>query len=347
MSMSIRERGKGFTLVELLVVIAIIAILVALLLPAINAAREAARRMQCSNNLRQMGVAANNYHSARGHFPMGRDRWEEKGTESTGHNWSQHARLLSFVEEFTAEDLIDVKYPPGNSRNKQAREIHTGTFLCPSDFPDRMLAPEGKNQVGWGRNNYKANAGSDTGQIIKKDGIQSEKNNGIFLTNETVRVSDIKDGASKTALFSEAVLGDGDVYRVEVPGDWFRISARAQTPDEVRAECAALDPSRMLGLQRQVARSGRNWVWGNYIPTRYNHVIGPNGRSCARHSSGNLDANGPNNEGGATTASSRHTGGVNLCRVDGSVVFVTDDVNLLVWIALGSRSGGEEVEYEF
>jgi prepilin-type processing-associated H-X9-DG protein len=334
-------------LVELLVVIAIIAILVALLLPAINAAREAARRMQCSNNLRQMGIAANNYHSARNHFPMGRDRWEEPGTESTGHSWSQHARLLAFVEEFVAEDLINDKYAPGNSANKRAREIHSGTFLCPSDLPDRMLAPEGKNQVGWGRNNYKANAGSDTGQIINESGRRYEKNNGIFLTNEIVAVADVTDGTSKTALFSESVLGDGDVYRVEVPGDWFRISARAQTPDEVRAECARLDPTRMLGLQRQVSRSGRNWVWGNYIPTRYNHVMGPNGRSCARHSSGNLDANGPNNEGGATTASSRHSGGVNLCRVDGSVIFVEEGINLTVWIAMGSRNGGENIEYEF
>jgi hypothetical protein len=75
--------------------------------------------------------------------------------------------------------------------------------------------------------------------------------------------------------------------------------------------------------------------------------MGPNDRSCARHSSGNLDANGPNNEGGATTASSRHTGGVNLCRSDTSVVFVHDGVNLVVWAALGSRNGGEEVKYEF
>lgn len=347
MSRPDRERVEGFTLVELLVVIAIIAILVALLLPAINAAREAARRMQCTNNLKQMGIAASNYHSARGHFPMGRDRWEETGTESTGRSWSQHSRLLSFVEEFVAEDLIDNKRPPGNSANKRAREIHSGTFLCPSDLPDRMLAREGKNQAGWGRNNYKANAGSDTGQMMSKDGKRWEKNNGIFLTNETVRAADIQDGTSKTALFSESVLGDGDVYNVEVPGDWFRISARAQSPDEVRAACQELDPSRMLGLQRQVSRSGRNWVWGNYIPTRYNHVMGPNGRSCARHSSGNLDANGPNNEGGASTASSRHNGGVNVCRADGSVVFVEEQVNLVVWTALGSRSGGETVAFDF
>lgn len=346
MSRSRCHGKRAFTIVELLVVIAIIAILVALLLPAVNAARESARRIQCVNKLKQLGLAANNFHSARGHFPMGRNPWDERGNK--GHNWSQHARLLPFIEEANTEDLINVFKGPGNAANKRAREVAMELFICPSDLGDRMTANDKKNQVGWGRNNYKGNAGSDTGQVIGSGEHKGEQNNGIFLTNEVVRVRDIKDGASKTALFSEAVKGDGDVYRVEIPGDWFRISPRNRTADEVRTACSALDPQRMVGFQNQVSRQGRNWVWGNYIPTRYNHVIEPNRRSCARHAGGgNLDANGPNNEGGATTASSRHSGGVNLCLVDTSVRFIRDDIDLHVWRALGSRAGEENAPLEF
>ena len=113
----------------------------------------------------------------------------------------------------------------------------------------------------------------------------------IFLTNEEVSIRKIKDGTSKTALFAEAVRGDGDVRRVEVPGDWFSISQSNVTADEVRNACNELDVATMIGMAKQVSRSGRNWVWGNYIPTRYNHVMEPNRRSCARSEGrGNLDS---------------------------------------------------------
>ncbi len=333
------KRRQGFTLIELLVVISILAILIVLLLPAVNAAREAGRRAQCVNKIRQMGIAANSYEAAHGHFPMGRNRWKDDG--SRDHNWSQHARLLPFMEELGTEFLIDETQRPGDPANKRAREVDVTLFVCPSDYADRMLLNEPRNQSGWGRNNYKANAGNDTGQIIQRRRQRYEKNNGIFLTNEVVRIKQIKDGTAKTALFAEAVKGDGDIRRIEVPGDWFRISPRNRTRDEVRTACLELDLNTMVGMSRQVARSGRNWVWGNYIPTRYNHVIEPNSRSCARGSGGNLDSNAPNNAGGATTASSRHPGGINLCLVDSSVRFVASEIDLDVWRALGSRASQE------
>lgn len=339
-----RLRRVAFTLVELLVVIAIIGVLVALLLPAANMAREAGRRAQCVNKIRQLGIAANNYYSAKLHFPMGRNRWNRDGTR--GHNWSQHARLLPYIEELGTEFLIDESRPPGNVANKLAREVDIDLFRCPSDFGDRMLSSERLNQPGWGRNNYKANAGSDTGQMIEQGDRRIEKNNGIFLTDITVRMRKIKDGASKTALFAEAVLGDSDVRRVEIPGDWFSIPASNKTADQVRDACRALDAESMLGLTKQIARSGRNWVWGNYIPSRYNHVIEPNGRSCARSEGGNLDSSSANNNGCATTASSRHRGGVNVCMVDSSVRFVTDDIELGIWRDMGSRRNDLVIEGE-
>ncbi len=337
--------SNAFTLVELLIVIAIISALILLLLPAVNAAREAARRAQCVNKIRQMGIAATNYHSAHQSFPMGRNRWKKDG--SRDHNWSQHARLLVYMEELGTEFLIDDSLPPGNRANRKARQVHVGTFRCPSDLEDRMIRSIRHNQAGWGRNNYKANAGSGTGEVVSRRKNRYEKNNGIFVTNATISIKKIKDGTSKTALFSEAVLGDADVMRVEVPGDWFRVSARNRTADEIRDACLKLDVSTMTGSSKQVARSGRNWVWGNYIPTRYNHVIEPNGRSCARGiSGGDLDSASPNNGGSATTASSRHPGGVNVAMADASVRFVQASVDLRVWRAMGSRSGKEQLEID-
>ena len=326
----------AFTLVELLVVIAIIAILVVLLLPAANAAREAGRKTQCVNKIRQLGIAANNFVAANRHFPMGRNRWNSDG--SRAHNWSQHARLLPYIEELGIEYLINETKAPGNATNRMAREVDVSLFICPSDLGDRMSYNERLNQPGWGRNNYKANAGSDTGQMIERRGKLVERNNGIFLTNEEVSIRKIKDGTSKTALFAEAVRGDGDVRRVEVPGDWFSIPQSNVTADEVRNACNELDVATMIGMAKQVSRSGRNWVWGNYIPTRYNHVMEPNRRSCARSEGrGNLDSSSANNNGSATTASSRHSGGVNVCMVDSSVRFIADDIDLAVWRAMGSR----------
>lgn len=325
------SRGRSaFTLVELLVVIAIIGILVALVLPAIQVAREASRRTACTNNLKQFALAAQNHLSTKRHFPPGRSRQ---------YSWSVHVALLPYIEETTTEERINYKKGPGNAANRTAREVKVAVFLCPSDSADRMGPGVPQNHNGWGKNSYKACAGSDTGQFVSK----REQNNGIFVTDKPARFSDVADGLSKTALFSEALLGDGDDFRVEVPGDWLRIPETNNTADQVRTACLALDPATMIGMSKQISRSGRNWTYGNYIPTRYNHVILPNERSCGRfNGSGSMDAT-VNNRGGATTASSRHTGGVNLALADGSVRFVGETVELAVWRAAGSRAGAEAV----
>jgi len=326
--------------VELLVVIAIIGILIGLLLPAVQAVREAARRTECSNNIRQIALAAHNYQTGQRYFPAGRLVGDE------GDTWSQHARLLPYLEQAAAYDLVHYDYSPGHSVNANARTCQIETFRCPSDR-NKMLGPSGKDHPGWGKNNYKGNAGNDTGQW--KNG--KEQNNGIFLTNEFIRVEDILDGTTHTALFAEAVLGDAENQRVSVPSDWFAISTSNTTREAVYTACNAFDPEKnpgsWLGEPKQISRSGRNWVYGNYIPTRYNHIMPPNSHSCGRYGGGgDMDAT-VNNNGGATAASSRHSGGANVAMADASVTFLSENVNIQVWWALGSRDGNEVIPGDF
>ncbi len=333
-------RRAAFTLVELLVVIAIIGILLGLLLPAVQSARGAARRMQCGSNLHQMVIAAQNYHEMFNCFPAGRFK-KDKKTGKSVQRWSQHSRILPFLEQANVRSMIDLTKGPGNSANRLARTSDVSAFRCPAD-QNRMVVNYGKNHFGWGKNNYKANAGNDTGQMVG----DKEQNNGIFLTDELVSANDVSDGLSKTALFSEAVLGDADDRKIEIPSDWFRISESNRTRQQVYQACLTVVPQ--LGPANQICRSGRNWTYGNYIPTRYNHVMPPNTASCARRNatSGDLDAT-VNDKGGATTASSAHHGGVNVALADGSTRFIVEKIDIRVWWALGSRNGNETLSGDY
>jgi prepilin-type N-terminal cleavage/methylation domain-containing protein/prepilin-type processing-associated H-X9-DG protein len=331
------RKRRGFTLVELLVVIAIIGVLVALLLPAIQAAREAARRSKCANNLRQFGVATLNYESARRRLPAAR---------MLPNAWGVHVKLLPYVEQYAVYNIID--FGQAIAEN-DARLEHLDLFLCPTDQEDRLGgAPTPDDQEGWGRNSYRANSGSDTGQMTGSGAPaqQIERNNGPFVTNREIELAEITDGTAYTALFSEKIRGDGKNDVNEIESDWFRIGESNVTALQVATACQALNLSTMNKPRFQFSRGGRNWPRGNYVPSRYNHVLPPNDRSCARDDGGgNLGAI-VNNNGGATTASSWHGGGVNMVRADGGVQFVLDGVDPLVWRAVGSRDGEETVSGE-
>ncbi|HEX6961074.1 MAG TPA: DUF1559 domain-containing protein [Lacipirellula sp.] len=321
----------AFTLVELLVVIAIIGVLVALLLPAVQAAREAARRNQCMNNLKQLALATLNYEEANDKFPIAHER---------GELWNQHTLILPFLEQANTEDRIDYSRAIGNN---EVRLMHIQAFLCPSDLDDRLNnSTDTDGQENWGRNSYRACAGSGVGD---KRGVGAqpdvENNNGVFVAFETIEMREVIDGASNTALFSERVRGDGDDFVSEPLSDWYRISEAAMTTRQVYDACSAVNPSAMNRKKDQFSRGGRNWPRGTYVATRYNHIMPPNDKSCTRKDGGGQLGATVNEQGGATTASSFHNGGVNLARADGSVEFASDGVDALVWQALGSRNGEE------
>ncbi len=161
-------------------------------------------------------------------------------------------------------------------------------------------------------------------------------------TNLAIRIAQVVDGTSHTALFSEAIRGDANDNNVEIFSDLFQLGNGSGTATAAQAyqKCTALTPGTFVGSSNQTSYAGRDWINGNYMTTRYNHLMLPNTWSCPR-------GNSPNDNGGATTASSRHMGGVNLALADGSVRFVTSDIDLNLWQGLGSRNGKEILSGDF
>jgi prepilin-type N-terminal cleavage/methylation domain-containing protein len=308
---------SAFTLVELLVVIAIIGVLVGLLLPAVQSAREAARRMSCSNNLKQLGLALHNYESSYKRLPSGRSEL----------SLSPHAALLPFVEQTAVAHLIDWKSPWNHANNDAARAITLGLFNCPSD-PQLFNPPQG-----FATTNYRSNQGSgilyglpptDPSNI----NFGMPEPNGPLIPVKYLRLGDITDGLSNTAVFSEHGIGDFS-NAISSPTDTFWPKTHPRTADEAIQQCNAIDVND-LQFQR-VSNVGAPWLQSYHSTSTYFHVAPPQSRSCM-FPPGRI----------ATSAKSFHAGdGVLVTRCDGSTGFIPRTIDTLVWRALGSRNGGE------
>ena len=312
-------KRNAFTLVELLVVIAIIGILVSLLLPAVQGAREAARRMQCTNNLKQLGLATHNYLSAHSKLPL--------CLNGTSKPIAVHAYLLPYIEQSSLYNLVDFNTSWNSATNAVARATAVPTFNCPSE-------PSATLPVGWAGTNYRANQGS---QILYAKPPTDSSNvnfgmpapNGIFIPDRSLKVAEITDGLSNTAAFSEHPLGDFNNAMVS-KFDTFRPGTYPATPDEAVQQCNAVD-TKNLSMQG-VSDVGAPWLQSYHSTTQYFHVAPPNARSCM-YPPGRIQ----------TTAASLHTGGVVVSMCDGAVNFYSDSIELSVWRAVGSRDGGEVI----
>ena len=316
-----RKLTRGFTLVELLVVIAIIAMLVTLLLPAVQSAREAARRTQCINNLKQLGIALHSFESAFGLFPSG-------SPEAAGY-LSPQAQILPQVEESAVGRLLDIHRGPFEEPNYTAAAAQPAIFLCPSD------ANPVQEQTDMGWTNYHSNCGTWV-HITGWDGVFGPNYEVGGDAMRPLRIGQIIDGTSKTAAFSEVLKGFGpsDAEKDRL-ADCFEAGgagSRNATPMEARNHFLGLD------WQSSAIPWGGDWRWRGYPWSEgtvwrgwYNHLLTPN-QPCWR----------PGDWWKLVTpATSVHPGVVNVGMCDGSVRAVDDGVDPLVWIASGSREGGE------
>ncbi len=346
-------RRRGFTLVELLVVIAIIGILVALLLPAIQAAREAARRTECNNNLKQWGIALHNHHDTYGYFPP---------LYAVGGGWQYRLNgfvaLLPFIEEQAAYDAInDDQTIPINRRNPWNGDdiwrCSIDAFTCPSS-----TKPNSFNSGQVILNNYRMSMGDS---VCHHDGDLTNYCRGVFKRGYNhgcgaaphdrhpgFSFSDIPDGTSTTVAMSEKIAMT-DAAKV-MTGGWAR--AVNQDNNVTPAECVALAPG---GINNNGAIEDSRWNDGRPAYAGFHTILAPNGPSCT-DGGGNIHDTGRV----LATATSLHPGGVNVLFCDGSVHFINDSIdtgNLSaawhqrsgeskfgVWGSLGSRIGGEPIE---
>jgi prepilin-type N-terminal cleavage/methylation domain-containing protein/prepilin-type processing-associated H-X9-DG protein len=323
------SRRAGFTLIELLVVIAIIGVLIALLLPAVQSAREAARRAQCVNNLKQMGLALHSYHDVHQRFPMSRAITIVGGAVNIGQAFSAHSQVLPYLEQTPLYQSINFNMGWADRGNSTARGTSVSVFLCPSDA--NALVPPGLAAT-----NYRANEGSTFlfgfGASSDPSGVNASQAppNGMFFANESRGVVDARDGSSNTAMFSEHIKGDFSQSVATDRADTFLPGVYPATLDDAVRTCRDMN---WRDLSRQgTSDVGAPWIYGYHSTSQYYHVSGPNTRSCMFPPLRIM-----------TTANSDHPGGVNVLMGDGAVRFVKDSVNLATWRSMGSRNLGEVI----
>ncbi len=330
---------RAFTLVELLVVMAILGVLVALLLPAVQAAREAARRSHCANNLRQIGLALHNFESQMRQFPPG-GRAALPDSSGQISYWSVQAQILPFLEQANLESHIDF-----TQRYELATNINLGggvvaklsaarvpTYLCPDEIRDEVRFENGAPT------HYPINYGVNRGVWLVHDPRTLAIGEGAFGMGRALGPADFRDGLSQTVAVAE----------VRAWQPYFRNAGLAADP-------GLPDPTALCGLGGQFKKdSGHTeWVDARAHQTGFTAVFGPNTKVSCTLSGTVYDVDWTNQREGtsataptwaAVTARSYHPAGLNVALMDGSVRWVSDTIQLDVWRAMITRAGGEPTQ---
>lgn len=371
--------NRGFTLIELLVTIAIIGVMVGLLLPAVQSARETARRMQCSNKLKQIGLALHNYHAAFKTFPYGRLKYDRisRGRPFSGvytnylvtnnvtwyGNKPVHLSILPYIEQGAIFDLVDMDAASSPRMTINGQPAHpnfeafskgVGLYVCPSDA-NTFDAPT--------ENNYRYNFGGATpyagandwndNNCLRGCDIPLVEGNGAFTYGKSLSTAAFLDGLSHTIGFAERTKGSGfGVSALPTKSDVITMPSR-RTRGPVNADfmfndCLNYTPTASnfnffsMGLWIPGDDWSNGWATAAYSSTMYNHMAPPNwkGQDCGA-ASAIPDTPG---EAAIISARSMHNAGVNALKMDGSVDFYTDSIDLELWRALGTRDGHEQID---
>ena len=357
-----RSKRTGFTLIELLVVIAIIGVLVALLLPAVQQAREAARRTQCRNNLKQIGLAMHNYLDSFSQFPPGRmapSRGQAVGMPCWYGHVSPLYHILPYIDQANIYNQLNQSETrvrmgsPLCTRNAFVRTVALPAFMCPSDP---------RHSSGNNTNSYRANfgahvyAGRRFGSDINVDPVYTPRAaaaldgalGGSFGDNGGIKMSQFTDGTSNTIMYSERIIGTA-AAAANLGNYMFRsggsnlVTASSPTNDtaSVVAACAtgdATDPNNYRTDWGWTSGDDPAWYYSSFQQGAYNHVQTPN---FPRPDCGCGSIPDDEHVVAIITARSYHTGGVHSLLADGSVRFVSNSIDLGVWQAAGTRAGGE------
>jgi prepilin-type N-terminal cleavage/methylation domain-containing protein/prepilin-type processing-associated H-X9-DG protein len=359
-----QRQRSGFTLIELLVVIAIIAVLIALLLPAVQSAREAARRSQCINNLKQIGLAAHNYVSVNNVLPM-QTTYPSGSIQSWGWSYGWPLQLAPNLEQgavfnnfnFAAGMFGNASGDTIQQGNNTLLYIQLSVLICPSDGNKQ------KPQAPIGVTNYVGNVGGPgqyapfSGTIVSQYlGWGPGQSNG-----GPVGIESIRDGTSNTGMFSERLIGLAGVGPAQVLRNSYDFkravydvgSSIPSGPNTgtVGAQAFVQACQGMPGTTQPHATwgSGAYWLAGyplHIVINGYLHAGPPNGPTCDNTGGawgGSLSWVYFGHSDGSVPPTSNHPGGVNVGFADGSVKFVKDSVGLQAWWALGTRSNGEVV----
>ncbi|WZO99268.1 DUF1559 domain-containing protein [Isosphaeraceae bacterium EP7] len=336
-----RQPGRGFTLIELLVVIAIIALLIGLLLPAVQSAREAARRMQCINNLKQLGLAINNYEASLGGLPPTSVIVRRPGGAIWTSNWGPHARILPFLEQSSTYNAINLDSAYGLLDNSTATGQVIEAYLCPSEIRREPIVHAtfgriGGVNYGFSMGDWYVWQGPDGGPITRS----------AFGVNLSRNWASFSDGTSQTMLIAEVKNQQPyvrDCGRLSLINDPATIPA----PD---ADPLTIAPEYLAGGCTFLLNAHSQWAEMTVHHNGFTTAWPPNKRTPGGPSRSfpDVDLNGNRERIGgptfaAVTSRSYHPGGVNTLFGDGSVKFIKQTVNGFVWRALGTVAGGEVV----